>query len=213
MLAKTMGNNELNLWLVCSIVICLILTIFYDKESFVTHRIGDHYYKVYDEFNNSYEAAEILDSLNKDMLKLIRHLDTKYLNDSSFKDTNLIRGIRQIKELYRPNNNIQENIPVNKHDDTAYTINKGEIISLCLRYLNDKNKFHEYNSLSFVILHELAHVFSVTYDHDITFWKHFKFLLQEAIIIGIYDPINYKLKPINYCGIEVKYNPIYDPTL
>ena len=208
-----MDSKMIDITLICTIITCLILILFYNKESFVTHRIGNHYYKVYDEFNNSYEAAEILDSLNNDMLKLIDHLDTKYLNDTKFDDTNLIRGIKQIKTLYRPTNNIQENIPLSKNDDTAYTINKGEIISICLRYLNDKEKFHDYNSLSFVILHELAHVFSITYDHDITFWKHFKFLLQEAIIIDIYKPINYKLKPINYCGIEVKYNPLYDPTL
>ena len=139
-----MENNKFDLLLISSIVICLILTLFYDKEGFVTHRIGNFHYKVYDEFNNSYEAAEILDSLNNDMLKLIKHLDNKYLNDSSFTDRNLIRGIKQIKELYRPTNNIQENIPTSKFDDTAYTINKGEIISICLRYLNDKNKFHEY---------------------------------------------------------------------
>lgn len=206
-------KSDIDLFLICSIVICLILTIFYDKESFVTHRIGANYYKVYDEFNNSYDAAEILDKLNNDMLKLIRHLDEKYLQTENNLDPNLIRGIKQIKALYRPNNNIQENIPLNATDDTAYTINKGEVIAICLRHLNDKNNFHDYNSLSFVIIHELAHVFSITYDHDITFWRHFKFLLQEAIIIGVYEPVNYKLNPINYCGIEVKYNPLHDPTL
>ena len=208
-----MIENKIDSLLICTILVCLVLTIFYDKESFVTHKIGDYYYKVYDEFNNSYDAAEILDSLNNDMLDLIKHLNKKYLTDPSFNDKNLIRGINQLNKLYRPYNNIQENIPISSSDDTAYTINKGEIISICLRYLNDKDKFHDYNSLSFVILHELAHVFSVTYDHDITFWKHFKFLLQEAIIIDVYKPVNYKLKPINYCGVEVKYNPLYDSSL
>jgi hypothetical protein len=205
--------REGNLFIVVSIVVCLIMIIFYRQENFVTHRIGENYYKVYDEFNNSYEAAEILDKLNNDMIKLIKHLENKYLNDPSFDDQNLIRGIKQIRDMYKPKDTIQENVPKDSSDDTAYTINKGTIIALCLRYLNDKNKFHDLNTLRFVILHEMSHIFSVTYGHDITFWTHFKFLLQEAIIIGIYDPVNYKLTPIDYCGVSVKYNPLYDSSL
>jgi hypothetical protein len=195
------------------IIIVLVLYFQYSKSNFVVKRIGGNSYKVCENYSNFEQAAEILDKLNLDIVKLIAHLDVKYLQDSNFKNANLIRGIKQTKQMYRPTDSIQENIPSSPTDDTAYTINKGEIIAMCLRDLKNKNNFHDYNSLLFVKIHEIAHIFSITLGHDTAYWTHFKFLLKEAVNIGIYKSVDYSKYPINYCGVDVKYSPLYDNSL
>lgn len=183
------------------------------RSSFITKKIGGNTYKVCENYTNMDQAAELLDRMNLDVIKLIKHLDDKYLANPNFKNENLIRGIKQTKSMYRPSGSIQENIPSSPTDDTAYTVNKGEVIAMCLRNLNNKNKFHDYNSLLFVKLHELAHIFSVTLGHDTAFWTHFKFLLKEAVELGLYKSVDYLNNPVDYCGVEIKYSPLFDNTL
>jgi hypothetical protein len=46
--------------------------------------------------------------------------------------------------------------------------------------------------------------------HVDEFWQNFKFLLQNAEKINIYQPIDYKTKPQSYCGMTISDNPYYD---
>ena len=46
--------------------------------------------------------------------------------------------------------------------------------------------------------------------HTKEFWQNFKFLLKNAVKIGIYKPVDYKNKPKNYCGMKITDNPYYD---
>ena len=39
--------------------------------------------------------------------------------------------------------------------------------------------------------------------------NNFKFLIQEAEAIGIYNVVDYKKTPQNYCGTEIKSNPYF----
>ena len=66
------------------------------------------------------------------------------------------------------------------------------------------------NTLTFVALHELAHVATLSVGHTEEFWNNFKFLLQEAKKIGIYNPVNYKKEPARYCGMNIDDNPYYE---
>ena len=66
-------------------------------------------------------------------------------------------------------------------------------------------------TLMFVVLHELTHMMNNKWDHHLDFWLLFKFLLTNAADIGIYSPVNYKIYPINYCGLDLYYNPYFDP--
>ena len=72
------------------------------------------------------------------------------------------------------------------------------------------NELIDENTLTFVALHELAHIMSKTIGHNTEFWNNFKFLLEHAVKIGIYDPIDYKKKPKKYCGMTISDNPYYD---
>ena len=46
--------------------------------------------------------------------------------------------------------------------------------------------------------------------HKKEFWQNFKFLLKNAIQMGIYTPVDYKKSPKKYCGMTITDNPYYD---
>ncbi len=82
--------------------------------------------------------------------------------------------------------------------DSAFTENK-EVITLCL--VNpDTGKEYDMNTLSYVALHELAHVISTTQGHDETFKKNFALMLKKGAELGFYDPR--KPIPIQYCRVN-----------
>jgi hypothetical protein len=85
---------------------------------------------------------------------------------------------------------------------TSYTVNKGEKIVFCLRskVLND---IHDMNTLMYVVIHELGHVGCPEFGHTPLFREIFKFLLEQSIIINIYNPIDYRKYPKNYCGMTI----------
>ena len=66
------------------------------------------------------------------------------------------------------------------------------------------------NTLTFVAIHELAHVMSKSIGHKTEFWENFKFLLKDAVKMGLYKAVDYKKKPKEYCGMTITDNPYYD---
>ena len=96
-------------------------------------------------------------------------------------------------------------------NESTYTINKGELIKICIREKKEKKPFHSVNTLMFVVLHELAHVISKSIGHTGEFMENFRFLLREAPKYDIdYEPVDYSEHNINYCGVEVTHNPYYN---
>ena len=93
---------------------------------------------------------------------------------------------------------------------TAYSQNKGEKLAFCLNTKKNGGKLIDLNTLTFVAIHELAHIASKSIGHNEEFWNNFKFLLEEAEIIGVYKPEDYKEDPKNYCGMKITDNPYYD---
>lgn len=98
--------------------------------------------------------------------------------------------------------------------DTAYTINKGDLIAICLRK-SPNGKVHDINTLMFVVIHELTHVAIDVYDHPKEFWESFKILLTESVRCCIYRPVDYNEFSVKYCGDKmiIEYNPLFDCTL
>ena len=98
---------------------------------------------------------------------------------------------------------LTENNPAGKY--TSYTINKGDEIALCLRSKRTR-KLHDINLIMYVVLHELSHVACPEIDHTDLFKKIFIFYLQIASKLGIYENINYKMNPSEYCGLTINEN-------
>ncbi len=105
-------------------------------------------------------------------------------------------------------NSLHELDPNNAEHDSAYTEGKGEYIALCIR--DAQGKLHDINTAMYVMLHELSHVIETSYGHVNSFWDTFKWLLQEAVEIKVYEPVDYKNNPITYCGLKLTFNPLFN---
>jgi len=87
---------------------------------------------------------------------------------------------------------------------TSYTINKGDIMVLCIRNVN--SQLVDPNTLMYVAIHELAHVLSSSLDHTKEFWDNMKLLKDHAVKIKLYVDRDYKAHPVPYCGIPIDSN-------
>jgi len=147
---------------------------------------------------NLHLAADRLAEINTRMFKLVEYCNQKYPNKDLVK--RLVAG-------YNPQR-IVETLPTSEF--TAYSENKGEKIAFCLNKEKNGKKLIDINTLTFVAIHELAHVSCKSIGHTEEFWSNFKFLLVEAKKINVYKPVDYSKNPKKYCGMEIYENPYYD---
>jgi predicted metal-dependent hydrolase len=125
----------------------------------------------------------------------------------------LLKTIKyKLNKTYR-SNSLQENFPSVVGKEVSYNVNKGEVISICLRNYNNPDEFHDLNDLIFVTIHEIAHSCNESYGHDKKFWKIFRILLEVAVENNIYKNINYQNNFSQYCSMKITYNPIFDKSL
>jgi len=170
-------------------------------------------YKVHN-FGDSTTAANILAKINSILIELISYLKNKYgvkINNSNNSNNLYYDAIKKILMRYNPDNLI-ENSP-NDNVDTSYTLNKGSMVAFCLREKGSNNYIHDMNTLTFVAIHELAHMAIEEDGHPPKFWSMFKWLLMEAEMGNIFFSKNYSKSPIQYCGMKVNYNPRFDNSL
>jgi len=144
------------------------------------------------------QAADLLARTTEKCTMLVQHLHKTEPNNEITK---------RLVEGYNPKT-IQETLPTSEH--TAYSENKGEKIAFCLNTRKGGNKLIDENTLMFVALHELSHVGTVSIGHTPDFWRNFKWILEKAIEIKIYRPVDYRKKPMGYCGMTISDNPYYD---
>jgi hypothetical protein len=112
--------------------------------------------------------------------------------------------IQKLKEDFNPDH-ITENIPGSIY--VAYSVNKGEELSICIRE-NDKEKFIDDNTILFVAIHELSHIMTPENGHTPLFWDNMKYLLEKASSSGIYMPQDYSQSPVKYCGMDINSSPM-----
>lgn len=87
----------------------------------------------------------------------------------------------------------------------AYTVNKGDEMRVCIRDSN--GTLEDENTSFFVILHELAHLMSVSYGHENEFKENFSYIVHLASKLGLYKPQDFFENPITYCGITIHTTP------
>lgn len=93
---------------------------------------------------------------------------------------------------------------------TSYSVNKGEKVYMCLRQRNEKEELVDENIITFVALHELAHIGTVDIGHTPLFWNNFGWLLKRAEELQIYQFTDFAAHPVEYCGIRITDQPTYD---
>ena len=143
-------------------------------------------------------AADLLAQTTQKLKKIVAYLGKTYPNRENCK--------RLVKN-FNPTT-VKEILPTSEY--TAYSENKGEKLAFCLDTERSGGKLIDENTLTFVATHELAHVASESIGHTEEFWKNFKFLLEEAVGLGVYKPVDYKKNHQRYCGIDITDNPYYD---
>ena len=143
-------------------------------------------------------AADLLASVTGKCKEVVKYMKEKHPDDDRTK--RLVSGFNPTK--------INETLPTSEL--TAYSENKGEKLAFCLNTTKDGDKLIDINTLTFVALHELSHIMTVSIGHKQEFWENFKFLLQNAKDAGIYIPVDYKKKPEQYCSMTINDNPYYD---
>lgn len=191
-----------------------------EKEAFGRMRGGSNWYKVHEDLEQPTVAAETLDELNTLALSLIARLHQKYIEDPRGLERirpdkrKLVRnGIMSLKRNFRTAS-LEENIPLRSGGDTSYVIDKGDIFAVCVRDPTQNNQIdRDFNTLKFVMIHELAHIFTTSFGHDTLFWNNFGFLLHEAVELGAYKVTDYSKVHTPYCGITVSYSPLFDAKL
>lgn len=184
--------------------------VFAQEEQRECNDIDHRCYPVAKEFDNGthLKASEMLAHANLFTIQLLRHLRRKYLfnaEGSPYKQTIVTRLLHN----YNPDNYVENNPPTN--ENTSYVEDKGEVFGMCLREkITGRGEFHDKHLIEFVVLHEISHLASVSYDHGDEFWTNFKILMQEARDIGLHEPVDYAKQPVNYCSLIVDYNPYFD---
>ena len=143
-------------------------------------------------------AADRLANVNKSLQEIVAHCAENFPDDEN---------VKRMKNGYNPKK-IMEILPTSEF--TAYSENKGEKLAFCLNTQKGGSKMIDMNTLTYVAIHELAHIATKEIGHTPNFWKNFKFLLTQAKKINVYNPIDYKNDPQEYCGMTINDNPYYD---
>ena len=145
------------------------------------------------------KAADLLAKVTNKCEVLVQYVQQKYPDHED---------VKFLCKNFSPER-ISETLPTSEH--TAYSENKGEKIAFCLnKKKEDNDQLIDLNTLTFVAIHELAHCMTKSEGHKQVFWQNFKFLLENAKDANIYNPVDYKKEPENYCGMTITDNPYYD---
>ena len=184
------------------LIIILCLRIYYESDSFqlkcIISGVDGNRYCVRDR-NKVKPAANLLATVTTKCKDLVDYVNEKYPNDPNVQ--RLVKGFNPKK--------ISETLP--NSELTAYSENKGEKIAFCLnKKKEDNNNLIDIDTLTFVAIHELSHIMTLSIGHKQEFWQNFKFLLENAKSANIYDPVDYKKSPKEYCGMTISDSPYYD---
>jgi hypothetical protein len=196
-----MGKHNIFFYIFIIFILFFCLIIYYQSDAFnlkciIASKDGNRY--CVREREKLELAANLLATVTKKMKDMVSYMKEKHPSDP--------RTIRLV-EGFNPKK-ISETLPTSEL--TAYSENKGEKIAFCLNKKKEGNRLIDINTLTFVALHELSHIMTESIGHKQEFWQNFKFLLENAKLAGIYDPIDYKKNPQEYCGMTINDNPYYD---
>jgi predicted metal-dependent hydrolase len=183
-------------------VILIGLKMYYDSDVFnlrcIISTIDGKKYCVRERTNIT-KASNLLARTTEKLEYLVENLGQRYPDRE-----NVIRMVKNFNPT-----TIKETLPTSEH--TAYSENKGEKLAFCLNKKNSNNEnLIDPNTLTFVAFHELAHIMTESVGHTDEFWRNFKFILEHAVELKLYTPIDYKKNPKNYCGMDITDNPYYD---
>ena len=188
-------------YLLIGFVVIIALKIYSESDVFnlkcIISGVDGNKYCVRERFKLQL-AADLLATVTQKLKKLVAYMKEKYPERPN---------VERLVENFTPKK-VNEILPTSAY--TAYSENKGEKLAFCVTTTKRGDKLIDENTLTFVAIHEVAHTMTKSIGHKEEFWRNFKFLLTNAVDIGIYTPIDYKDTPQKYCGMTINDNPFYD---
>jgi hypothetical protein len=182
------------------LMICFGIKMYKDSDSFnlrcVISKVDGNTYCVR-ERSKLELAADLLAEATNNMKKLVKYVGANNASNPA---------VKRLVENFNPDK-ISETLPTSEH--TAYSENKGEKMAFCLNEDKQGTRLIDLSTLTFVAIHELAHLMTESIGHKDEFWDNFKFLLKNAKESGIYEPVDYSKSPVQYCGTRIDENPFY----
>jgi len=177
------------------LLLMYLYELYNDTTNMVVSTVDGVAYPV-ENYKNNKNAADILARLNIINETIIDYMQQKYKDDHSidaeFLDKNYDGGA------------LSEHVPRGTKN-VSYVLNKGQSIKLCLRD-KETGTLHDFNTLVYVNLHELSHCLDKNYGHNPSFWRSFRKVLDAAVHLNLYKPVDYSKYPVKYCGIMIKNN-------
>ncbi len=198
----SLDKHDILLYIIIAFVLFVSIKLYSESDSYnlkcvISDVDGERY--CVRERKKLHKAADLLAKVTDKCKELVTYCGKKYPDNED---------IKRLVQNFNPKK-ISETLPTSEH--TAYSENKGEKIAFCLNKTKDEDtKLIDLNTLTFVAIHELSHVMTKSEGHNREFWANFKFLLVNAKEANIYNPVDYKSKPKEYCGMQITDNPYYD---
>jgi hypothetical protein len=196
-----MDKDSIILYIIITIVLLVCLKVYSESDAYnlkciISDVDGEKY--CVRERSKMQLAADLLSKVTKNLKDLVVYCSKKFPDDEK---------VHRMVQKFNPTK-ISETLPTSEY--TAYSENKGEKLAFCLNKEKNGTKLIDINTLTFVAIHELAHIMTVSEGHKQEFWQNFKFLLEQAKASKIYEPVDYKKDPQPYCGMDITDNPYYD---
>ncbi len=196
-----MEKHGIFFYIFIAVILLLCLRIYYDSDAFnlkciIASKDGNVY--CVREREKLELAANLLAEVTQKMKDMVAYMKKTHPEDP--RTIRLVDGFNPKK--------VSETLPTSEL--TAYSENKGEKLAFCLNTTKEGTRLIDINTLTFVALHELSHIATESIGHKQEFWQNFKFLLENAKAAGIYNPVDYKKNPKEYCGMKINDNPYYD---
>jgi hypothetical protein len=182
------------------IILIIGIAIFYwyyfKTMTFLESPLDKRYYMVRD-LSDKTTAVIMLSTIRLNILKLNDYLVTNKDNDK----------YNEYKSYIEQLNDRIKSVSISESREssasTSYSVNKGEELVFCLRSKKEWNKFHNFNTIMYVALHEISHIACPEYGHGELFKKIFAFITKVSIEINIYTLTNFSKTPEEYCGIYI----------
>jgi hypothetical protein len=196
-----MDKDSIILYIIIAFVLLVCLKVYSESDAYnlkciISDVDGEKY--CVRERSKMQLAADLLSKVTKNLKDLVIYCSKKFPDDEK---------VQRMVQKFNPTK-ISETLPTSEY--TAYSENKGEKLAFCLNKEKNGTKLIDINTLTFVAIHELAHIMTVSEGHKQEFWQNFKFLLEQAKASKIYEPVDYKKNPEPYCGMDITDNPYYD---
>jgi len=196
-----LDKQSVLLYIIIGFVIVVCLKIYSESDAYnlkciISDVDGERY--CVRERSKMAQAADLLATVTQKCKELVAYCGKKFPENED---------VQRLVQKFNPTK-ISETLPTSEY--TAYSENKGEKLAFCLNKEKNGTQLIDINTLTFVAIHELSHIMTISEGHKQEFWQNFKFLLEQAKEANIYNPVDYKKNPEPYCGMDITDNPYYD---